>query len=79
MGVINYWKLNKFAYKVDKVNKTWSVCSHLNYTITQRGSMDEYARILVSAEKIRVWLFSGDFDDVVPFTDTQKNVALFRM
>ena len=23
---------------------------------------------------MRVWLFSGDWDDVVPFTDTEKNV-----
>jgi hypothetical protein len=23
---------------------------------------------------VKVWLFSGDFDDVVPFTDTEKNV-----
>jgi len=23
---------------------------------------------------IRIWLYSGDWDDVVPFTDTEKNV-----
>ena len=23
---------------------------------------------------VRVWLYSGDFDDQVPFTDTEKNV-----
>lgn len=22
-GAIQYWNLNKFAYKVDKINKTW--------------------------------------------------------
>ena len=24
--------------------------------------------------KVKVWLFSGDWDDVVPYTDTEKNV-----
>mgnify|MGYP003418161710 CR=1 len=35
--------------------------------------MDEYRRIL-NNRVIKVWLFSGDWDDVVPFTDTEKNV-----
>ena len=71
-GAIQYWNLNKIAYKVEKVNKTWSVCSHLNYSISQKGSMDQYNRILNHGEDgaVRVWLFSGDWDDVVPYTDT---------
>jgi hypothetical protein len=73
-GAIKYWNLNKIPFKVDKVNKTWSVCSHLNYSISQRGSLAEYDRLIGKGE-LRVWLFSGDWDDVVPFTDTEKNVG----
>lgn len=68
-GAIKYWNLNKGYYKVDKVNKTWSVCARLNYSISQEGSMKQYGRIFLNSG-VRVWLFSGDFDDVVPFTDT---------
>ena len=39
--------------------------------------MNEYRRIFLN-RGIRVWLFSGDFDDVVPFTDTEKNVIDFH-
>jgi carboxypeptidase C (cathepsin A) len=40
--------------------------------------MDEYRQIFTNGA-LRVWLYSGDFDDVVPFTDTEKNVdQLFR-
>ena len=38
-----------------------------------RGSINEYKRIFINGA-IRVWLFSGDFDDQVPFTDTEKNL-----
>jgi len=37
--------------------------------------MDEYRRILAN-RGVKVWLFSGDWDDVVPFTDTEKNVEI---
>jgi len=31
--------------------------------------MDEYAKI-ISNGAVKIWLFSGDWDDVVPYTDT---------
>lgn len=39
--------------------------------------MKEYRRIFLNGG-LRVWLFSGDWDDVVPFTDTEKNVDKFN-
>jgi serine carboxypeptidase-like clade 2 len=39
--------------------------------------MFQYRRILKNGA-VRVWLFSGDWDDVVPFTDTEKNVDLLN-
>ena len=77
-GGINYWNMNKVAFHVENSTKTWSVCSHLNYSISQRGSMQEY-RSLLTVGSIRIWLYNGDFDDVVPFVDTEKNVEkLYR-
>lgn len=72
-----YWNLNKVAYKTDKVNKAWQVCGDLNYAISERGSMDEYRRIFLN-QGVRVWLFNGDWDDVVPYVDTEKNVDKFH-
>ena len=66
------------AFHVDHIDKTWSVCARLNYSISERGSIDEYRRIFLNGG-VRVWLFSGDWDDVVPFSDTEKNVKqLYR-
>jgi hypothetical protein len=33
------------------------------------GSIAQYKRIL-SNNKVRIWLYNGDADDIVPFTDT---------
>jgi hypothetical protein len=38
-GAVSYWNLNKIPFKVNKYNKTWSPCSHINYTISLRGSI----------------------------------------
>ena len=35
--------------------------------------MQEYRSIMLTGA-VRIWLYSGDWDDVVPFTDTEKNV-----
>ena len=59
------------------MNKTWEVCSDITYAISERGSMAEYKRILDN-RAVKVWLFSGDWDDVVPFTDTELNVEKMR-
>lgn len=76
-GGKDYWNLNKIAFHTEKYNKTWSVCSPLNYSVSMRGSMQEYRSIFVNGG-VRVWLFSGDWDDVVPYPDTEKNVVQFN-
>ena len=38
-GMIDYLNLYKATFKVDKVNKNWTVCSDIKYTITPSGSM----------------------------------------
>lgn len=35
--------------------------------------MEQY-RELLNSGAIKIWLFSGDWDDVVPFRDTVKNL-----
>lgn len=43
-----------------------------NYEYDQMGSYLSIPKLLKSG--LRVYLFSGDWDDVVPFTDTYKNI-----
>lgn len=77
-GMIKYWNLNKIPFKVNSSSKSWTVCAHLNYSVTMRGSLKEYQKIIMNGA-VKVWLFSGDFDDQVPFTDTDKNLDLMLL
>ena len=71
-GIIDYLNANREAFNI-KQNISWTPCSGIHYTISPEGSIAEYKRIL-SNKRVRVWLYSGDSDDVVPFTDTLKNI-----
>jgi hypothetical protein len=44
------------------------------YTIDQSGSMTQWTQLLGDAGKYHLVLYNGDWDDVVPFTDTIKNM-----
>lgn len=44
------------------------------YTIDQSGSMTQWIQLLSNAGKYHLVLYNGDWDDVVPFTDTIKNM-----
>ncbi len=39
--------------------------------------MDEYKTIFLNPA-IKVWLFNGDWDDVVPYPDTEKGLEKLR-
>jgi serine carboxypeptidase-like clade 2 len=40
--------------------------------------MEEFRQIFLN-KGIKVWLFSGDWDDVVPYPDTVYNLNLLKM
>jgi len=42
------------------------------YTVDEKGSMLEMASLLQKGMKI--YLYNGDWDDAIPFTDTNKNL-----
>ena len=70
--------LNKYHYHVDHINKIWAPCSNIRYTMTEDGSMKEYAQIFLN-KAIKVWLFNGDWDDVVPYRDTENNLEVLKI
>lgn len=61
--------IHKAIYHVDWVNKTWDTCADINYDILEEASMEEFKQIFLN-KAVKVWLFSGDWDDQVPYTDT---------
>ena len=40
--------------------------------------MKEYHQIFLN-KAVKVWLYNGDWDDVVPYRDTEKNLKELRM
>jgi hypothetical protein len=40
--------------------------------------MNQYATIFLN-KAVRVWLFNGDWDDVVPYRDTEKNLEALKI
>lgn len=77
-GAIKYWNLNVNAFNLNNTKKTWEPCTDLNYTLGIDSSMEEYKRIFLN-RAVKVWLFNGDWDDVVPFRDTEKNLAELKI
>lgn len=77
-GAIKYWNSNTHAYHVDNSGKTWEPCTDVNYTIGLDGSMEEYRRIFLN-RAVKVWLFNGDWDDVVPYRDTEKSLEALKI
>lgn len=57
--------MDKFSACSDKVFTT--------YDMTVEGSMEEY-KFLLGLGKYKIILYSGDWDDVVPYIDTLKNL-----
>ena len=60
-----------------EVKKTWEPCSDIDYDITVPASMAEYRQIFLNSG-VKVWLFSGDWDGVVPYPDTLYNINLLK-
>ena len=66
------------AFHVENSSKTWEPCTELNYTLGLDGSMEQYRQIFLN-RAVRVWLYNGDWDDVVPYRDTEKNLKALKI
>lgn len=72
-GIENYFSLNWHIWNSD-VEK-FSACSDKvfnTYHMTVEGSIQAY-KFLINTRKYKIILYNGDWDDVVPYTDTLKN------
>lgn len=76
-GMIDYLNTHKAIYNVSWVKKNWTSCSDINYDITEEASMEEFRQIFLN-KGVKVWLYSGDWDDQVPYTDTVYHLNELR-
>lgn len=49
------------------------------YQISLKGSMDEYRYLLDRISDYHLILFNGDWDSVVPFSNTMRNIEKLRL
>jgi hypothetical protein len=71
-GIIQYFVAHASDYH-SKSTEDWTPCTDVNYDIDPKGSIAQYKRIRLNSA-VKIWLFNGDWDDVVPFPDTLKNL-----
>lgn len=62
------WTMRKFFVNVQAED------INAKYKIDQSGSMFQYSYLLNRLKDIHVVLYNGDWDAVVPFGDTLKNL-----
>lgn len=73
-GIDSYLNANAAAFK-SKASGPFSACNmtiYSKYKVDPKGSILEFPSLLKKG--LKVYLFTGDWDDVVPFTDTYKNL-----
>jgi serine carboxypeptidase-like clade 2 len=71
-GIIEYLNIHAADYH-SKSEGRWSPCSDIYYDIDSKGSIAQYKRIRLNSA-VKIWLYNGDWDDVVPYPDTLKNL-----
>ena len=62
-------------------NLNFIACNETIFSLYDRntaGSMIEYSRI-ISDTTIRVFMYAGDWDDIVPYTNTINNIERLGM
>jgi serine carboxypeptidase-like clade 2 len=71
-GMIDYLNAHRTDYNIKSNARSWSPCNdNIKYERDMAGSIVSYLEIL---DRVRILIYSGDFDDQVPLTDTKKNL-----
>ncbi|XP_047943505.1 serine carboxypeptidase II-2-like [Salvia hispanica] len=68
------------ALHVRSRNSPWETCSDLvseNWQDSSQSVLDVYAELLNSG--LRIWMFSGDTDAVIPVTSTRYNIDAMKL
>ena len=79
-GVFAYFNLSSDAYHAKFKGMTWNgpCAENISYSIDLKGSMASY-RYLLGRNLYTIALYNGDWDDVVPYVDTLKNMKRLNL
>jgi hypothetical protein len=60
---------------------TWNgpCASNITYRMDLKGSMSSYKYLLSRIDQYSITLYNGDWDDVVPYLDTLKNMKKLNL
>ena len=74
-GIRDYFTLNRETFHPKFSDMQWNgpCVEDINYSVDLRGSLNSY-RELLEAAKYRIFLYNGDWDNIVPYLDTKKNI-----
>lgn len=80
-GVFSYFNANAEAYHAKFKGMTWNgpCAENISYSIDLKGSMASYRYLLSKINKYSITLYNGDWDDVVPYIDTLKNMRKLNL
>lgn len=72
----NYFNAHTFDYHAKWTEMKWNgpCAQNITYHIDPRGSLDSYSFLLGRQNRTQIVLYSGNWDVVVPYTDTARNI-----
>ena len=83
-GIHDYFNLNEIPFKAKFPGQRWNgpCAENITYNIDPSGSMGSYRYLLSlipTTRKISIVLYNGNWDAVVPFVDTIKNIRRLNL
>lgn len=83
-GIHDYFNLNDEAFKAKFPGQQWNgpCAENITYNIDPSGSMASYRYLLSlipTSRKISIILYNGNWDAVVPYVDTLKNIRKLNL
>ena len=83
-GIHDYFHLNEVDFHAAFEGQTWNgpCAENITYIVDPSGSMASYRYLLALApttRKISIILYNGNWDAVVPYVDTLKNIKKLNL
>lgn len=80
-GMYSYFNTNADAYHSKWKGMTWNgpCAQNISYNIDIKGSMTSYRKLLGRSNIYSIVLYNGDWDAVVPYVDTLKNLKKLNL
>lgn len=80
-GLYSYFNTHSDLFYAKWKGMTWNgpCAENISYTMDLAGSMASYKHLLSRTNLYSIALYNGDWDDVVPYVDTLKNMKKLNL